>query len=171
MAEDSRTGKKDQAEIVTPPNRLKEKVGGGGFDEKIIAKAEEKIRNNTVNFQPVAVELLTQLEKAIDNARTGRTKGDVAMREILAPAMQFRAQGSMFRHPLVSAIGNILVNFLETATVIDADALDIITACKTSIAAVLSDKISEEDKTEKGKELCSALLDSCERYAKARKSS
>lgn len=170
MAEDS-SKKSEAASIVMPPNRLKEKAGGGGFDEKIIAKAEEQIKNNNVDFQPIAAELIAQLDKAVADARTGLAEGDAAMREVLAPAMQLKAQGALFHHPLVSEISNILVNFLETVPDIDDDVLDIITAHKTSIAAVLSDKISEEDKAKRGNELCSALLDTCERYAKTRKSS
>ena len=158
--------KTDKAEMVVPPNRLKEKVGSGGFDEKAIVKAQDQIKNNTVDFQPIAAELMAQLEKAL----TGAVKSDVVLREIMAPAMQLKAQGSMFHYPLVSEISNILVNFLETVTDIDADVIEIITAHKTSIIAALSGKIREQDRANVGKELCSALLDSCERYAKARKS-
>ena len=162
--------KTDNAEMVVQPNRLKEKVGSGGFDEKAIVKAQDQIKNNTVDFQPIAAELMAQLEKALTGAKSGAVKSDVVLREIMAPAMQLKAQGSMFHYPLVSEISNILVNFLETVTDIDADVIEIITAHKTSIIAALSGKIREQDRANVGKELCSALLDSCERYAKARKS-
>jgi hypothetical protein len=170
MAEESQTQKKAQAaEMVVPPNKLKEKVGSGGFDEKAITKAQDQIKNNTVDFQPIAATLMTQMEKAIADARSGAAKGTAAMREILAPAMQLKAQGTMFHYPLVTEISNILVNFLETVTDIDADVLEIITAHKTSLTAVLSGKIKEADKGKVGKELCFALLNTCERYAKTRK--
>jgi hypothetical protein len=170
MAEDSQKQKKAQgAAMVVPPNRLKEKVGSGGFDEKVITKAQDEIKNNKVDFRPIAAELIAQLEKALVDVRSGKTKGVIAMREIMAPAMQLKAQGTMFHYPLVSDISNILVNFLETVTEIDADVLEIITAHKTAIVAALSGKIREEDRAKVGKELCSALLDTSERYAKTRK--
>ena len=162
--------KKDEAaSIVVPPNKLKEKAGSGGFDEKVVTKAQDQIKNNKVDFQPIAAELIVQLDKAIADARNGSTKGEAALREVLAPAMQLKAQGAMFHHPLVSEISNVLVNFLETVTQIDADVLEIIAAHKVSIIAVL--KLGEEQRGEKGKQLCVALLDTCERYAKTRKSS
>jgi hypothetical protein len=163
--------KSQTAEMVVPPNKLKEKAGSGGFDEKVVAKAQDQIKNNKVDFQPIAAELMAQLEKALADVNAGKTKGAAAMREILAPSMQLKAQGSMFHYPLVSDISNILVNFLETVTDIDAGVMEIIMVHKTSIAAALSDKIKAEDKAKRGKELCSALLDTCERYAKTRKSS
>ena len=169
MAEETETQKKgDKAEMVVPPNRLKEKAGNGGFDEKTVAKAQDQIKNNTVDFQPIAAELISQLEKAIADAQSGRSKGAAALREIMAPAMQLKAQGAMFHHPLVSEISNILVNFLETVSDIDADVLEIITAHKTTIMVVL--KISEADRAKRGKELCIALLASCDRYARMKKS-
>ena len=170
MAEETVTQKSAMAaEMVVPPNRLKEKVGSGGFDEKAVVKAQDQIKNNTVDFQPIAAELMAQLTKAVANTMSGSIKGDTALREIMAPAMQLKAQGTMFHYPLVSEISNILVNFLETVTEVDADVIEIITAHKASITAALSGKIREQDRAKVGKELCSALLDTCERYAKARK--
>jgi hypothetical protein len=170
MAEDSPAQKKaTKAQLVVPPNQLKEKVGDGGFDEKIVVRAQDQIKNNTVDFKPIAAELIAQLDKAIADARSGATKGATALREIMAPTMELKAQGSMFHYPLVSEISNILVNFLETLTVMDADALEIVTAHKTSITVALSGQIEEKDRIKVGNELCKALFDSCNRYHKMRK--
>lgn len=166
MVDDQKSG---GAKMVLPPNKLKEKAGSGGFDESVVAKAQDEIKNNKVDFRPIADELIVQLDKAVSDARAGHTKTDAAMREIMVPAMQLKAQGSMFHFSLVSDISNILVNFLETVTEIDADVLEIISVHKKSLAAVFSGKIAEKDRAKIGKELCSALLDSCERYAKSRK--
>jgi hypothetical protein len=172
MTDDQKSeGARMAAQMVVPPNKLKEKAGSGGFDESIVAKAQDEIKNNKVDFRPIAAELVAQLDKAVTEARSGRITGDASMREIMVPAMQLKAQGSMFHYPLVSDIGNILVNFLETVPEIDADVLEIITAHKASITAALSGKIPEKDRGKVGKQLCSALVESCERYAKSRKAS
>jgi hypothetical protein len=169
MAEESPKQKKaERAEMVTPPNRLKEKAGNGGFDEKAVVKAQDQIQNNTVDFKPIATALVAQLDKAVAEARSGAAKGDAALRGIMTPAMQLKAQGAMFHYPLISEISNILVNFLETVTSLDEDALEIITAHRTSINAVLSGLIKKENEREVGKELCSALQDGCDRYARTR---
>ena len=152
-----------------PPNVLKEKVGSGGFDETNVVKAQDQIKNNKVDFRPIAAALISDMDKAIADARSGAVQGGAAVREIMAPAMELKAQGSLFHYPLVSEISNILVNFLETVTSADADVLEIITAHKTAINLVLSGRIPEADKAKTGRELCRALLDSCDRYAKTRK--
>ena len=169
MTEEPQAPKKNlRAELVVPPNQLKEKAGSGGFDETVLVKAQDQIKNNKVDFQPIAAALISQLEKAVSDARSGVAKGGTALREILAPSMQLKAQGSMFHYPLVSAISDILVNFLETVTDADNDVLDIVAAHKMSIKAALSGQI-KEDKSKIGKELCAALVDSCDRYYKAKK--
>ena len=169
MTEEFQAQKKVQrAELVVPPNQLKEKAGSGGFDETTLVKAQEQIKSNTVDFRPIAVTLLDQLEKAITDARSGAVKGEAAVRAILAPAMQLKAQGSMFHYPVVSEISNILVNFMETVTDIDKDVLDIVAAHKTSMSVVISSRI-QEDEGKVGKKLCGALVDTCDRYYKTRK--
>lgn len=171
MAEEkpAQKNEKNEAQLIVLPNHLKEKVGSGGFDEAVVTKAQDKIKNNTVDFRPIAAELITQMDKAIADARSGVTKGMAAVRGIMAPAMQLKAQGSLFHYPLVSEISDILVNFLETAASTDADALDIVTAHKTSLNVALSGRIREKDRIKVGNELCKALYDSCDRYYKMRK--
>jgi hypothetical protein len=169
MAEDQAQKKAQKATMVVPPNQLKEKVGSGGFDEMAVVKAQDQIKNNKVDFRPIAADLLIQMDKAIADAKSGAARDAVAVREIMTPAMELKAQGTLFHYPLVSEISNILVNFLETVTSMDADALEIVAAHKTSINVVLAGRIKEEDKGKVGKELCRALLDSCDRYSKTRK--
>ena len=169
MTEEVQMQKKVQkAALVVPPNQLKEKVGDGGFDEKILVKAEEQLKNNKVDFQPIAATLLGQMDEAIADARSGAVKDQAAVQAILKQAMQLKAQGAMFHYPLVSEISDILVNFLEAVESIDKDVLDIVAAHKTAIGVALSGRIKKEgDKI--GEELCSALADTCERYYKVRK--
>lgn len=156
-----------RAELLTPPNRLKEKVGSGGLDENVIHKAQALLENNTVDFRPIASMLVEILSEAITDAKNGNIKGEVAIEAMIYPAMQLKAQGSMFHYPLITEISNILVNFLETVTVMDKDVLDIVFHHKMSINAVLSSQI-KGDGGKVGKELRDALMDACNRYYKTR---
>jgi len=157
-----------KAELIAPPNRLKEKVGGGGIDETVLNKAQELLENNTVDFKPIALMLVDLLHEAISDAKSGTTQGEEAIEAMLYPAMQLKAQGGMFHYPLISEISNILVNFLETVTDTDKDVLDIVVAHKMSINAVLGSQI-KGDGGKVGRELRDALLDACARYYKSRK--
>jgi hypothetical protein len=156
-----------RAELISPPNRLKEKVGSGGIDEIVLVKAQELLENNTVEFAPLAEMLLNVLDTAVQNAKSNATKGEAAIEAMIYPAMQLKAQGSMFHYPLVTEISNILVNFLETVTGIDKDVIDIVNAHKMSIGVVISGNI-RGDGGHTGKELRAALMDACNRFYKSR---
>jgi hypothetical protein len=156
-----------RAELLTPPNRLKEKVGSGGIDENVIHKAQALLENNTVDFKPIAAMLMELLSEAITDAKNGNVKGEAAIEAMIYPAMQLKAQGTMFHYPLITEISNILVNFLETVTLIDKDVLDLVVAHKMSINAVLASEI-KGDGGKVGKDLRDALMDACNRYYKTR---
>ena len=157
-----------KAEIVVPPNRLKAKVGSGGLDDAILNKAQELLENNTIDFKPIAHMLVDVLHEAIADAKSGATRGEDAIRAMLYPAMQLKAQGAMFHYPLISQIGEILVNFLETVPDVDKDVMDIVVHHKFAINAVLGSQI-KGDGGKLGRELRDALLDACQRYYKRQK--
>lgn len=156
-----------KAELISPPNRLKEKVGSGGIDENVLNKAQALLENNTVDFKPIASMLMELLAEAVTDAKNGNIKGETAIEAMIYPAMQLKAQGTMFHYPLVTEISNILVNFLETVTMVDKDVLDLVVAHKMSINAVLASQI-KGDGGKVGKDLRDALMDACNRYYKTR---
>jgi hypothetical protein len=156
-----------KAELISPPNKLKEKVGSGGIDEGVLFKAQALLENNTIDFNPIAALLVDVLNEAITDAKNGTTVGEPAIESMIYPAMQLKAQGTMFHYPLITDISNILVNFLETVTNADKDVLDIVVAHKMSINAVLASKI-KGDGGKIGKELRDALMDACNRFYKTR---
>lgn len=157
-----------RAELISPPNRLKEKVGSGGIDEAVLMKAQELLEKNTINFEPIANMLLDLLVEAIADAKAGTIKGEEAIEAMIYPAMQMKAQGSMFHYPLISDISHILVNFLETVEDMDRDVLDIVVAHKMSIKAVLASHL-KGDGGKTGKELREALMEACGRYYRNKK--
>lgn len=155
------------AELISPPNRLKEKVGSGGIDETVVNKAQELLERNTIDFEPIANMMLDLLVDAINDAKAGNIKGEEAIEAMLYPAMQMKAQGTMFHYPLISDISHILVNFLETVNDMDRDVIDIVVAHKMSIKAVLASHL-KGDGGKTGKELREALMDACTRYYKTK---
>ncbi len=143
MAE-SNTSRK--AKIVTPPNLLKKKVGAGGLDTEVIVKAESVLKNNTIDFRPIAERLLDTLGKAIQNAKNRSLQDESHIEAMLYPAAQFRGQGLLFHFPLVSEISDILIGFLESVTApVPEPALDIITDHKMAISVVIKNNITAID--------------------------
>jgi hypothetical protein len=157
-----------KAKLVKPPNLLKKKVGNGGFDPAVLKKAQAALDENTVDFKPLAVDLIQILNETVGIIKSGSVTGEAAIESLIYPAMQLKAQGSLFHYPLITDIANVLVNFLETIVTADKDALNIVTAHKASLNIVLAKEIREKDGAI-GKNLCAELIDACNRYHKARK--
>ncbi len=57
---------------------------------------------------------------------------------MLYPAMQLKANGGMFRYPLITRISETLLQFLEVIAEPDQDAIEIVLAFHTTIQAVLT---------------------------------
>lgn len=151
------------AELIIPPNRIKEKVGSGGLDEKIIARAQTLIESNAEDFTPIASSLLDIMDAEIGKAQSGQAKGEAAIEAIIYPAMQLKAQGTMFQYPLITDISGTLVGFLEVIRDINPDALEIVIAHKTAIRAVLRAQI-KGDGGAQGEALRAELRDACTRF-------
>jgi hypothetical protein len=152
-----------KAELITPPNRLKEKVGSGGLNETTLAKAQGSMESSIVDFQPVAQPFLDMITRGLDEIKTGNLAGEKAVETLIYPAMQLKAQGTMFSYPCVTDIGDVLVNFLEVVPNIDQDVIEIVVAHKRAINSVIVHKL-KGDNGRVGKELKSALIDACNRY-------
>ena len=167
MAGISNQTKLRRAEKIVPPNVLKKKVGSGGFDKKKIEKAQDLIEHNEIDFTPVALELLGDLQEIIENIDSGELEGERAIEKLFFPAMQLRAQGGMFQYPLVSKICDVLINFMETVQAPDPDVMEIVSAHHRTLVAVMSkDMKGKNFSGGAGGDLCKALSDACNRYYK-----
>lgn len=155
-----------QAEFIRPPTELKEKVGTGGLGNTILAKAQEMLEHNSIDFSPLAEMYLNTLSKAIENARgiiPVRDHHETAITIMIYPAMQLKANGGMFKFPIVTMLADKMVQFLEVIDTIDTDVVDLVEAFIITIRAVLASKI-HDNKHPQGQELLSALDGACRRY-------
>lgn len=158
--------RKRKAEFITPPNKLKEKVGGGGLNEDILNKAQALLENNAVDFQPLGEMYLEAMMNGLNYAKRAQknlTDNEALIATILYPAMQLKANGGMFHYPLVTSIADKLIQFLEVIDTPDSEVLEIVLAFHTSIRAVLMGNV-KGDGGKYGEELEQALVDACFRY-------
>lgn len=157
--------KRRKAELIKPPHTIKQKVGSGGIDPRLIEKAQNTIDNNDIDFIPIGQQLVDEMESAIANTRNGLLKGEAAIEAIIYPAMQMKAQGAMLQYALVTDISDILVNFLETVSSPDNDVLDVADAHKKTLQLVIV-KQMKDNKNAVAAQLRQALVDACNRYYK-----
>lgn len=154
-----------RAEFIKVPNTLKAKVGSGGLSETVLNKAQKLLEENTLDFTPLANMYLDTLGRGIEVA-TGYTQDDDTenvMALMIYPAMQLKANGGMFRYPLVTSIADKMIQFLEVLDEPDIEAMEIIMAFHASLKAVISGRVMG-DGGESGHELLGALTQACMQY-------
>lgn len=154
---------KRQPRYITPPNKLKQKVGVGGIDEMLLEKSQQYIENNDIDFAPIAKKLLTRLEKTIENAKAGDIADTKALDGMINPMMQLKGNGGMFQYRLISDIADIGLQFLESVGTINKDVLEVIAAHAQTIKIILKNKLTGDGGKE-GYELVKELHKASKRY-------
>jgi hypothetical protein len=154
-----------RAEFIKPLNTLKAKVGHGGLNEEILAKAQKLLESNTVDFAPLGEMYLNALMQGIEQAKeTGPDDdGEHIIASMLYPSMQLKANGGMFHYELVTRIADKLIQFLEVIEYPDIEAIEIVLAFHTTIRAIIHGRVKGNG-GRYGSELISALNDACVRY-------
>lgn len=154
-----------RAEYITPPNKIKKKVGSGGLSEEILNKAQMLLETNAVDFIPLAQAYLEQLQEGIDIASEPfhENNTEYVISTMLYPAMQLKANGGMFHYPLVTKIADRVIQFLEVIETPDPEVVAIIQSFHKTVALVVREKI-QGDGGERAKALMMNLENACQSY-------
>lgn len=158
--------RKRNAEFITPPNILKQKVGFGGLHNDILDKAQSLLENHAIDFRPLGEIYLESLSNGIKyclRADLSQDDNEALIATMLYPAMQLKANGGMFHYPLITTISDKLIHFLEVIDVPDRDVVEIVTAFHTALRAILIGQV-KGDGGQYGNDLQKALEDACFRY-------
>ncbi len=158
--------KQRNIQLIQPDENLKNKVGHGGLNQKILEKAQTIIDENTIDFIPIAMRYLSTLQETIKIAKSQRDKHetDSLIAVLGIPVMQLKANGSMFGYPLITKIAALMIRFLETVDTLNNDTFDVLSGFLTSFNAVLIGNIRMDDTTGAGDDLYNALEDACQRH-------
>ncbi len=156
---------KRKAQFINPPNMLKAKVGSGGLSETIIQSAQRLLEEHAEEFAPLAEIYLEQMSQGLKEARelAATSENEEAIEKILLPCVQLKANGAMFRYPLVTRIADRFVQFMEVVERLDEETLDIAEAFSNTIKLVVKAKI-KGDGGPQGEALVNELNNACMRY-------
>lgn len=154
-----------KAEFITPPNKLREKVGYGGISEERLNQAQEIIEENAFDFREMAEGFLADLKEGIDKSYEELNgKGPEELISLmLLPAMHMKANGGMFHYPLISRISDTLVQFLEVIREPDRDSLEIVLAFYHTLMMIVRGQIQGRG-NRKEEELFYTLEKACYKY-------
>lgn len=130
----------DAPREISPPNKIKQKVGTGGLADSVIDKAQKAVQNSNVDFRPTGLEQLGQIKEVYalaKNKSTNYTDLDL-INMMIAPAMQMKANGGMFGYDLVTTVSDLFVQFLESLTTLDDDILQVINGFISALNVILA---------------------------------
>lgn len=159
------TSKKNK--IIPANKELTNKIGKGSISPIAIQRAEEEIKDNTVDFAPIGLDFLKKLEVALDRVEV---EDDIEKQKIniIKPVMELKANAEMFHYQLVGDLANIMLSFVESIKRLDKDATAITRSCHDSLKAILTSKM-KGDGGKDGQTMIIELKDACARYYKKRK--
>lgn len=149
------------AKLVLPKNELKAKVGNGGFTEENIEKAQTALEDNDIDFRPIAARYIEEVSKALKDFNPQKSKETLL--QVLDPLMQLRAQGSLFHYPSITAVSDVIVDFLDFHEKMDEQIIEIIQAYEKTAHLLLSRTI-KKDNDKICKAFIAELKGACERY-------
>lgn len=157
----------DEAEFITPPNILKQKMGSGGIPEDILRKSQEFIDNNHIDYEPHAQDYLDTIDGILQLTKKTRSPDSRIeyMEEISSNIMQLKSSGSMFGYASVTRIADTVLNFLEINEHINTDLYKIIEAHNAAILIILSKKLRGSESKEISS-ITKELYDAINRYNK-----
>lgn len=138
---DQKKGGNGAYEVITPPNKLKAKVGGGkGIDPKMLERAQKLVDSMAGDFEARAIEEASFILQLADLA--AQDDGEDRIVEIFRVGHELKGQGGTFGYPLISKIGASLCRYVESVADHDNVDLDVVRAHAMALRAVATQKIS-----------------------------
>jgi hypothetical protein len=145
------------AQIFTPPNTLRMKVGGGfgGIDAGAIAKAEEALKAMSAQFGQWLQDEITKLDAAQAAIRTQGLTAETA-EGLYFRAHDLKGLGSTYQYPIVTRMAGSLCKLLDDPTRRTEAPIVLLDAHIDAIKAVVRDEI-QTDEHPVGRELAETL--------------
>ena len=139
---------KSNFEVLTPPNKLKELVGGvTRINDDLLAKAEEAAQKviDTVDLSQTTKPLIAELQAAVDEITGGADQADHEKR-IFSIMHDLRGEGANFGYPLVARIATSMNHYLDSAPAGGRarNDIDVIRAHVDALRGVLATKLKGE---------------------------
>ena len=151
--------------FINVPNMLKAKVGQGGISPSILKKSQDFIENNPVDFTPYAQEYIKLLNESIKKLKENPDMGknEEFIRQCSVPMMSLKANGGMFKYPLISMVADVGLNFMSRIDEINEDGAEILKAHCGAVSLIIANNLKGYAGPE-GKAITEELRDACIRY-------
>jgi hypothetical protein len=152
-----------QVKFIKVENKIQAKAGYGEIPEIAIARSDNIIINNNVDFKEIAFPILSRLQTIIRHARQNHDSIEQINQELVKPIMELKANGSMFKYTLISELASVMLSFLEHIREMNNDAIEIIEAHEKTLLLIVTKEI-KGDGGPLGRQLLQELEGACSRY-------
>jgi hypothetical protein len=167
MLQEENTGTK--ARVISASRVLQAKAGRGKIDDNKVRACQDALAQKTSDFKPVALEILDQLQAALqDAAQSDASDLDAHKAKLFRPIFDLKASAKMFKYDLITIMANIMVDFLERIKILDKDAVEIVSAHHKTLTLIVLKKMNGTG-GDSGKALAKELQSACTRYFTKRK--
>lgn len=132
------------AEIITPPNTLREKVavgGPGAVDEATLKRAEQAIIDMTGEYLSWVQKDISRLEAACKELKIGNGNREQKLEEIFHVSHDIKGQGGSFGYDLMTIIGNQVCRLIEKADPDDNELIDVVVVHVEAMKLVIGSNI------------------------------
>lgn len=160
-------GTPQEPRFIEPPNTLKVKVGHGGIPPELLKKSQDYIESSIADFSPYAQKFLDEINgyiKQLKENKDLRTDRQF-INKMAQPIMNLKANGGMFKYPLVSMIADVGLQFIDRAGELNEDGIEILRAHNGSISLILANRLKGYAGPE-GNKITEELREACNRYFK-----
>lgn len=152
-----------KAKVIKANYELQQRVGSGPLDEAKVAECERIIRENDIDFAPMAGEFLAKLAEAIKFANSPGVDPVQAKQKMTQPVMELKANAAIFKYDLIGTLANVMLSFLEAVKAIDKTVIQIVDAHHKTLSIIVLKKMSG-DGGQAGKLFEQELKEACKRY-------
>ena len=162
--------KKKKAQVYKANKILQQKIGSGPLDPAIVERAQRAIEENDVDFAPLGLQFLSELEEALKIVEKDLDPNKFASQKqaLTSPVMELKANATTFHYKLVGDLANIMLSFLESIDQLDKDAVSIVRAHHDTLKGIIA-KNMKGDGGQQGSIFINELKDACNRYYKKNK--
>lgn len=145
------------AQVIRPPNLLRQKIGGGfgGIDASAIAKAEEALKAMSAQFGQWLQDEIVKLDAAQVAIRTQGLTTETA-EGLYFRAHDLKGLGSTYQYPIVTRMAGSLCKLLDEPGRRTEAPVALLDAHIDAIKAVVRDEI-QTDEHPTGRVLAEAL--------------
>jgi len=155
--------RKSNATFYHPPNVLREKIGSGGIDARLLEKCEEYIAQNQLDFMPFAQTLIARIDALIEEVRKQGRRDKAVVEALAQPMMELKANGEMFRYRLLTEVAGTGLDFLENIKTLNDDGLEILIAHQAALHVIINNQL-RGDGGAAGRALAEELYSAARRY-------